>query len=269
MARFFERGDIGIPRGLTALGILLTAGNEFRFWTLSTCLPYGVSFAVLLTGAADLASARSAQTRSPSSDGAGAPACSAWVNMAAPLLVLTHPHEDHWGQAAKVLETMDVKRVVTSGESRGPPRDDKALAFYEAYKTALAAKGLKEEVTTLGESFEPVPGLRFDVLATGGRVKDTAEGSDINNDSLVLALTFAGRHILFAGDIEKEAGDWLVGKYCPGTEECPTLKSDILKVPNHGSAHFSPAFFEAWGDVGHHVGRVPCGEALSAENRGL
>jgi competence protein ComEC len=166
------------------------------------------------------------------------------VNGPLEMLFLTHPHEDHYGQAAKVLGMLDVEQVITSGEERGPPRDPKSLEFYEAYKTALAAKDLKEKPALEGQTFEPVPGVRFEVLATGGRVKDTALGSDINNDSLVLKLTFAGRQVMFAGDIEKEAGDWLVGKYCPTDGECPPLKSDVLKVPHHGSAHFSKDFFE-------------------------
>ena len=194
------------------------------------------------------------------------------------ILFLTHPNEDHMGQAAKVLETVEVERVITTGETRGPPRDPKPVEFYETYKTALAAKGLKEEVASVGQTFEPVPGVRFEVLASGGRVKDTAEGSDISNDSLVMKLTFAGRQVLLAGDIEQEAGDWLVHKYCPEPDECPVLKSDILKVPHHGSAHFSKAFFEKVGatyaviSAGFHVEkhclpRIESYEALRTDGR--
>ena len=159
------------------------------------------------------------------------------------ILFLTHPHADHYEQTDEVFGLLDVQRVITNGEGRGPPRDKKPLKFYGKYQAALAAEGVDEEPAAVGESFSPVTGLEIEVLATGGRFKDSSQGSDINNDSLVLMLSYAGRKVMLTGDIEDKAGDWLVEQYC-GDEKCPKLKSDVMKVPHHGSAHFSQTFFD-------------------------
>jgi competence protein ComEC len=53
-------------------------------------------------------------------------------------------------------------------------------------------------------------------------------GHDPNDNSLVLRVDFAGRSLLFAGDIEGHAEEKLVGQGAP-------LRADVLKVPHHGS----------------------------------
>lgn len=168
----------------------------------------------------------------------------ATVNGPLELLVVSHPHEGHLGQADKVLAKLQVLRVITSGETRGPPREATTPAFFERYTAALAAEGLVAEPANLGESFDPAPGLRLEVLATAGRVNDPGSGSDINNDSLVLRLTYAGRAVLLPGNIEIDAGDWLVQTHCPTDGACPKLEADVFKVPHHGSAHFSEQLIE-------------------------
>ena len=58
-----------------------------------------------------------------------------------------------------------------------------------------------------------------------------------NDESLVLTLGFAGRRVLFTGDIEAPAEDRLIG--LPEG----VLASSILKVPHHGSRTSSTARF--------------------------
>ena len=161
------------------------------------------------------------------------------------LLVLTHPHADHYGQADEVMAALEVERIITSGESRGPPRDDKQKAFFQDYLDALAAEGVTPEVGAIGTLPSPIAGLELEVLATGGQYTDGPDGSDINNDSLVLMLTYAGKKVLFAADIEDVAGAQLVAKHCGDTKPCPALNADVFKVPHHGSKHFDQGFFEA------------------------
>jgi competence protein ComEC len=161
------------------------------------------------------------------------------------ILFLTHPRADHYEQTDAVFELLEVSRVITNGEGRGPPRDKKALKFYGEYEAALKAEGVDAEPAAEDESYGLGPGVSIEVYSTGGRYNDTSDGSNINDDGLVLMLTYAGRKVLFAADIEERTGKRLVTDYC-GSEGgmCSGLKADVLKVPHHGSAHFSQDFFE-------------------------
>lgn len=167
------------------------------------------------------------------------------------VLVVTHPHDDHFGGAAKVLDAFDVARVITNGERRGPERKgDKESKEWNALEDAVADEGRTIEGLAVGDVVEPATGLRIEVLATGnpagGEFKDTSSGEDINNDSLVLLVTFGGRRLLLTGDIEVDADQMLVERFCEaGAGECPSLHADVLKVAHHGSADFDEAFLEA------------------------
>jgi len=180
-------------------------------------------------------------------------------------LFITHPHLDHYGGAADVLANLDVARVVTNGERRGPPRDPAAQKTWSYFEDAVSSEGLRIESLPVGTILTPAPGLTLEVLASGdphgGRFRDTGAGTDINNDSLVLMVDYAGRRLLLTGDIEVAAGKALVDAYCvnhdPAT--CPKLRADVLKVPHHGSAHFAPALFRAV---------TPAWAVTSAANRG-
>jgi competence protein ComEC len=51
---------------------------------------------------------------------------------------------------------------------------------------------------------------------------------DLNNNSLVLKITYNGRSFLFPGDIDKDGEEALLSN-------AAALRSDILLVPHHGS----------------------------------
>ncbi len=59
-----------------------------------------------------------------------------------------------------------------------------------------------------------------------------------NANCIVLAVEFAGKHILLTGDLEP-----------PGLEEVTNeapFTCDVLQVPHHGSAHSEPDEFANW-----------------------
>jgi beta-lactamase superfamily II metal-dependent hydrolase len=66
----------------------------------------------------------------------------------------------------------------------------------------------------------------------------------INGHSIVLKLVYGGFSFLLAGDLNDQAERHLVRQHNQGNLN---LRADVLKVPHHGSADFSPAFFEAVG----------------------
>lgn len=63
----------------------------------------------------------------------------------------------------------------------------------------------------------------------------------INGHSVVFRLRYGGFSFLFAGDLNDEAGRELARRHQQGEIN---LRSEVFKVPHHGSADFSGAFFQ-------------------------
>jgi beta-lactamase superfamily II metal-dependent hydrolase len=64
----------------------------------------------------------------------------------------------------------------------------------------------------------------------------------INGHSIVLRLTYGNVNVLFGADLNEESEERLLTK---AREDGFSLTSEILKVPHHGSADFSPRMLEA------------------------
>jgi len=100
-----------------------------------------------------------------------------------------------------------------------------------------------------GESFDLGPSTRVTVLEPESPLI-TGSSSDINNNSVVLRVTFGKIAILMTGDAQSEAEARLLAH---GDD----LRADILKVGHHGSAYSStPAFLAA---VRPKIAIISCG----------
>ncbi|MEZ5420497.1 MAG: MBL fold metallo-hydrolase [Vicinamibacterales bacterium] len=64
----------------------------------------------------------------------------------------------------------------------------------------------------------------------------------INGHSVVFRLTYGGYSYLFAGDLNDQASRFLTREHNAGRVN---LRSEVFKVPHHGSADFSGAMFQA------------------------
>lgn len=150
-----------------------------------------------------------------------------------PLLILSHLHADHIGGLPAVLAERPVGAVAV-GPSRAP-----GWAWEEVTRD-VARAGVALVQLDLGQRLT-WPGLVLDVL--GPRPAEAtpvarADGTEINNSSLVIrAHTPAGR-VLLTGDVELIAqADLLTTR--------ADLTADVLKVPHHGSRYSSPEFLDA------------------------
>jgi len=147
------------------------------------------------------------------------------------VVLLTHPHNDHVGGMASVLDTVPVGKVFTTGV----PWDIRA---YHRFVDTVRARNIPHETLEAGEL------LRCDDEVTVEALYPTPAdieryGDEPNNTSIVLRLTYKNVSALLTGDIETPVERLLIERGIP-------LDADILKVPHNGSASSSsPEFLAA------------------------
>jgi beta-lactamase superfamily II metal-dependent hydrolase len=113
------------------------------------------------------------------------------------------------------------------------------------YGTAGAFDFLEDEhvrIDVLGpivESVQGKPALKY--LRTPGSSSLSASHT-VNGHSVVLRLTYGNVRVLFGADLNQESEEQLLQRT---RADHISLESEVLKVPHHGSADFSPAILEA------------------------
>lgn len=141
------------------------------------------------------------------------------------LVVGTHPHADHIGQMAKVIETFPVGDVWLSG-------DEHTSRTFEKLLDAILESGAGYHEPRAGEVFT-LGSARIEV------VHPERVTGDFNNGSIALRITFGDVTILFTGDAEAPAELEMIRR---GHD----LSADILHVGHHGSrTSTSREFLEA------------------------
>lgn len=136
-------------------------------------------------------------------------------------LIITHPHGDHIGGAAAVLEHFPVKHVYDSGQLATSP-------LYRSYLELIRKKNIPFTVLAAGRQLDIGGGAVLNIFAP---VTPFISGtdSDLNNNSIVAKLTFGDFSMLLPGDAEQEEEARVLEKF--GGE----LKSLVLKSGHHGS----------------------------------
>ena len=130
-------------------------------------------------------------------------------------VVCTHGHADHCGVLDAVVESFDVDTIFTS-----PYAGDAAsyLRFVETVENAQ----LTLEVPDQGVQYR-LGDARFEFI---GPLEDH---NNVNDDSLVMRLTYGDTNFLFTGDMTADAEKELI-------EDGENVKCDVLKVGHHGSS---------------------------------
>jgi competence protein ComEC len=151
------------------------------------------------------------------------------------LMILTHPHGDHVGSAAPIINAMPVGMIFDSGQAYTGRayRDAMAAAHSHAVPIILARRGMR---WTSGD------GVTLDVLAPSlPFLADT--GDDVNENSIVVMLHAGAFRELFMGDAGEASESRLLATYAPGHDD--DLHADVVKVGHHGSRYASTAAFVA------------------------
>lgn len=138
-------------------------------------------------------------------------------------VVNTHPHEDHCGGLADVVESVTVENAVISPETA----DTKC---YNNFINALKEKNVN--------TFTAEPGMEFSVgdavCTVIGPVDSSA--SDANNASVIIRMEYAGKVFLFMGDAESQEERSVI-------QAGYDVKCDVLKAGHHGSSTSSTYTF--------------------------
>lgn len=147
------------------------------------------------------------------------------------------------------------KKALTAWNERSPIEfrklsfgDDDAFDFLETEGLEMQVLGplLTTVGSTTGLKFlgKPPKGPRIgheSMSLDESEFKGLDAGHTINGHSIVFRLKYGGFSFLFSGDLNDEAGRILAQRHQHGEIN---LRSEVFKVPHHGSADFSGAFFQ-------------------------
>ena len=137
-------------------------------------------------------------------------------------LIISHPDKDHFVGAIEILRRYDVKRVFVNGDTSDIPE------YAEFLK--LAADKINVAYT---DSDIILGNMKIDFLYPYSLARET---KDNNGNSLVFQFEYAGKNILFTGDLPEKGEQELI-------KNKADLPADILKVAHHGSKNSSSVEF--------------------------
>ena len=142
------------------------------------------------------------------------------------LLVATHPHADHIGGMAGVIQAMPVRFFMDNGQAHTTATYARLMAALDARPQITYLEAVPRTISLGGAEIEVLP-----LLPRGT--------ADHNNRSVALVVRFGDFRALLSGDSEVRQLAHLVGQ---GAVPAVTL----LKAPHHGSDNgITWAFLEA------------------------
>lgn len=139
-------------------------------------------------------------------------------------VVATHPHEDHIGGMAEVIN----KFVI--GDFYAPKITSNTRAF-ENMVSALKGKGMKINAAKAGVNLNLGEGVLCEVLAPVN-----GDYEDLNNYSAIIKISYGQNKFIFTGDAEKQSEKEMLQKDID-------LTADVIKIGHHGSSSSSSKEF--------------------------
>lgn len=139
-------------------------------------------------------------------------------------LVATHPHADHIGGMAYVINNFQIDNVYM-------PDADTTTKTYENLLETIADKNLNITTTSASDYIINSPDLSLLAVAPS-----TTDDDNLNNCSIVLKLRYKNNTFLFTGDAEKEELEKIYSdNKNADKQENYDISADVLKVGHHGS----------------------------------
>jgi len=140
-------------------------------------------------------------------------------------LVLSHPESDHMNGLLFIASNFKPREFWFNGDVADTPAYNELMDIIESKKIKVLLP------SDMFNREREISGAKIEILhppSGGMKASFSYEDTDLNNNSLVLKITYKGRSFLFPGDIEKEGEEELLSN-------AAALRSDILLVPHHGS----------------------------------
>ncbi|MBI9031414.1 DNA internalization-related competence protein ComEC/Rec2 [bacterium] len=137
-------------------------------------------------------------------------------------VIITHPHEDHYGGLFLLAQNMKIGQVIIH---RSALQDDNFAKIIKELDSQIRITVVQDTLAIWDQKIKFLhPHASY-------------ASENMNNNSLVTMINYGKYTLLFTGDIEEEAENKLVEGY--GNR----LKADFLKVAHHGSISSSNGAF--------------------------
>jgi competence protein ComEC len=146
------------------------------------------------------------------------------------LVVSTQPQADHVTGLVEVLQRYGVQRVLESGVSYNS-------SIYQEWCNLVEDKGIEHSLACVGQEIDLGSGVKMQVLNPPESLWE-GTSDDVDNNGVVLRLSWANISFLFTADIRAEAEFELIGQRA-------NLRSTVLKVGHHGSKTSTTSHFLA------------------------
>ncbi|MGB9597603.1 MAG: ComEC/Rec2 family competence protein, partial [Candidatus Poribacteria bacterium] len=136
------------------------------------------------------------------------------------LVIATHPDNDHIGGLVYVVDHIKIDKVITGSYGLTSPT-------YNKFLEKLKINNISYQDASPSVIYEDRD-FKVEILSDRyyGIIKNSE--SELNNNSVVVKITYKNASFLFTGDIERQAEQQLVRSNVD-------LKAHVLKVPHHGS----------------------------------
>jgi competence protein ComEC len=149
------------------------------------------------------------------------------------VILVTHPHEDHIGGMNAIMARYRVGQYIDAGIPH-------TTATYQNLMKQIRVLNIPYRKVRAGDTIILDRGVTFRVVNPDGTLLSADDNENVaenlNENSVVLTLTYGNITFLLMGDATSEAEQYL-------QESGVSLDADILKVAHHGSSRSSgPGF---------------------------
>lgn len=148
------------------------------------------------------------------------------------LVIISHPHKNHFGALFQVLDEVKVREIVWNGDTHQEEPFQNLLNKIQKQKILL-------RTVRAGDCLDISPALHFKVFHPADEMT-----VNINNNALVLKMIYGKASVLFMTDVGVGVQERLIKK------SGKKLSSTIVQIPHHGGPlsekfikFFKPDFF--------------------------
>lgn len=147
-------------------------------------------------------------------------------------LLVTHQDYDHIGSARQILKDYDVGVFYDNGVEH-------TSATYEKLMMYILDNDVNYKIVRAGDKIKsPWDDVKIEVLSPPQNLIMSGSKPDVNENSIILKVTYGKVSYLLTGDAESDAEKYMLSQYSDSKLDC-----DVLKAGHHGSRYSSTKSF--------------------------